>query len=42
MLNKNKKALSDKEWKDHLGNLSYKSCALFLVLMIFLFVRCGW
>lgn len=38
MLNKNKKALSDKEWKDHLGNLSYKSCALFLVLMIFLFV----
>ena len=38
MLNKNKKALSDKEWKDHLGNLSYKSCALFLVLIVFLFV----
>ena len=38
MLSKNKKTLSDKEKKDHLDNFSYKSCALFLALIVFLFV----
>ena len=38
MLSKNKKTPSDKEWKDHLDNLSHKSLALFLALIVFLFV----